>query len=187
MGSERVPEPWQSFLADIDRATTEQITLHCIGGFAVSLYYGVARPTGDIDVVHVTPHAAKAWLAAAAGEGSALHKMHKVYLQIVTVATVPHAYEERLTEMFRDQYSRLRLLILDPYDLALSKLTRNLDVDAEDVKHLLRLRALDLDVLEARYREELRPYVSGPVERHDQTLRLWIAAAREEREESTDN
>jgi hypothetical protein len=73
-------------------------------------------------------------------------------------------------------------MVLDPYDLALSKLTRNLEVDLEDVKHLVQSGRLDLTLLEARYKEELRPYVTGPPERHDLTLQLWLSAFREERE-----
>jgi hypothetical protein len=46
MASERMPEPWYSFLSEVDRAATGQIAMHCIGGLAVSLYYGLARPTG---------------------------------------------------------------------------------------------------------------------------------------------
>ena len=44
-------EPWRSFLDEINRSAPSDIALNCIGGFAVSLYYGLARPTGDIDVV----------------------------------------------------------------------------------------------------------------------------------------
>ena len=37
MDSERMPEPWFSFLSEIDRAATTPISLQCIGGFAVIL------------------------------------------------------------------------------------------------------------------------------------------------------
>jgi hypothetical protein len=83
--------------------------------------------------------------------------------------------------MFVGAFQRVQLLVPDPYDLALSKLSRNLELDLEDVKHLARACRLDLGVLESRYRHELRPYVLGPVERHDQTLTLWIDAIRESR------
>jgi hypothetical protein len=96
MPAERMPEPWPSFLAEIDRSAAAPIDLHCLGGFAVSVYYG-------------------------------------------------------------------------------------LEVDVEDVKHLARSKNLDLDLLKARYKAELRPIVVGPPERHDQTLRLWIEAINEER------
>ena len=181
MDSERMPEPWFSFLSEIDEAAAEPISLQCIGGFAVSLSYGLSRPTGDIDVIEVTPAEAKPWLSRTGGEGSALHKKHKVYVQIVTVASVPYLYEERLTEIFTGQFQKLRLFVLDPCDLVLSKLTRNVEVDFEDVKHLVRSQNLDLALLEARYRDELRPYVTGPLERHDLTMQLWLAAFREER------
>jgi len=174
-------EPWRSFLDEIDRSAPSDIALNCIGGFAVSLYYGLARPTGDIDVVDVTPSDAKGWLATIASEGSDLHRRHKVYLQIVTVASLPYCYEERLTEIFPNRFQRLRLFVLDPYDLVLSKLTRNVEVDAEDVKYLVQTQQLDLDLLETRYREELRPYIIGPAERHDQTMHLWLEVFREER------
>lgn len=43
-----------------------------------------------------------------------------------------------LSETFRGEFDRLKLFVLDPYDLAPSKLTRNLDIDVEDVKRLAR-------------------------------------------------
>ncbi len=181
MPAERMPEPWHSFLAEIDRATPGPIELHCIGGFAVSVHYGLERPTGDIDVVEVKPSDAKKWLTDIAGEGSALHRKHKVYLQVVTVASITDDYERRVTAISPGLFERLRVFVLDPYDLVLSKLTRNIDVDVEDVKHLARSQNLDLDLLEARYKLELRPIVVGPPERHDLTLNLWIDAIREER------
>ena len=181
MPPENPPEPWRSFLAQIDRLATQAIELHCIGGFVVSVKYGLSRPTGDIDIVEAKPADAKPWLVQTAGAGSALHKKHKIYLQVVTVASVPENYESRLTELFAGRFKRLRLFVPDPYDLALSKLTRNLDIDAEDVKQLAAVSHLDLDVLKARYHSELRPIVIGPLDRHDQTLRLWIEAIDEER------
>jgi hypothetical protein len=83
--------------------------------------------------------------------------------------------------MFPGAFSRLKLFVLDPYDLALTKLSRNAEIDMEDVKHLAAARNLDLDVLKERYVQELRHKVIGPVERHDRTLELWIEAIREER------
>lgn len=181
MVSDRVPEPWRSFLADIDVASPSAIEMHCIGGFAVTLYYALSRPTGDIDVWHVIPGSATAWLASTAGPGSALHKQHGVYLQIAAVATLPENYADRLTEVFTGEFEKLRILVADPYDLALSKLERNSDVDVEDVKHLARAADFDLDTLSTRYRTELRPFLAGPESRHDLTLTLWLDAIAEER------
>ena len=48
MPSDRVLEPWRSFLAEIDAATPRPLELHCIGGFAVTMYYELVRATGDL-------------------------------------------------------------------------------------------------------------------------------------------
>ena len=151
MPSDHVPEPWRSFLAEIDTASPTPIEMHCIGGFAVTLHYALTRATGDIDVWHVIPANAAGWLVSVAGEGSALHKKYGVYLQIATAATLPENYAVRLTEVFAGEFHKLRLLVVDPYDLALSKLERNSEVDIEDVKHLARVTNFDLDVLAERY------------------------------------
>jgi len=181
MPSDRAVEPWRSFLAEIDAATPRPLELHCIGGFAVTMFYELVRGTGDLDVFEVIPHDAAQWLASLAGEGSALHKRHKLYVQIATVATLPYDYAGRLIEVFPGQFEHLRLLVADRHDLALSKLPRNLEVDFEDVKHLAQSPDFDLGTLKERYYAELRPYVSGPPERHDLTLKLWLEAITEER------
>src|SRR5437867_521191 len=71
-------------------------------------------------------------------QGGPLHKKYKIYLDHVGVAHVPEDYEERLTEIFPKVFKHLRLFALDPYDLALSKLERNVQRDRDDVMHLAR-------------------------------------------------
>lgn len=39
MPSESLPEPWQSFLSDIDASLHEDVELHCLGGFVVTVLY----------------------------------------------------------------------------------------------------------------------------------------------------
>jgi hypothetical protein len=136
------------------------------------MLYGMPRPTVDVDVISVVPHDKIADLEAVAGQGSRLHRLHGLHLQHVAVATVPENYLERLVQMFPAAYRRLQVFGLEAHDLALSKLERNAARDREDVKYLARAIPLNLDVLEARYRSELRPYLSNP-ERHDLTMRLW--------------
>lgn len=50
-----VPEPWLSFLRDLDSAATKEIRMDCMGGFVVTLY-GFSRTTGDLDVLELAPH-----------------------------------------------------------------------------------------------------------------------------------
>src|SRR5262249_3953702 len=113
-------------------------------------------------------------------EGSLLHKRYGVYLQVVGIVTIPENYESRLVEMFPGTFDHLRLLALDPYDLALSKIERNSQRDRDDVKHLARVVPFDLETLRKRFEDELRPSLAIP-EREALTLQLWVDAIQEER------
>jgi hypothetical protein len=180
MLAEKIPEPWNSFLSEIDAAVEEPVELHCLGGFVVTTLYGLPRPTADVDVITIAPRGAIEYLLDLAGKGSGLHRKYGLYLDFVTIASVPEDYERRLAEMFPSSFSRLRLFALDPYDVALAKLERNIQRDRDDVKLLAKTVPLNLDVLRERYEKELRPYLGNP-EREDLTLRLWIEAIEEER------
>jgi len=81
-----------------------------------------------------------------------------------------------MTALFQGQFKHLHLFALDPYDLALSKLSRNIAVDREDVEYLAKTIPLDPQVLRQRYSDELRPIVIGDLRVHDQTLDMWIEA-----------
>ena len=80
---------------------------------------------------------------------------------------------DRLTEMFSGTYRHLRMMALDPYDIALSKLERNSQKDRDDVRFLAKTIPFDLSVLQERYDTELRWQLGRP-EREDLTLRLWM-------------
>jgi hypothetical protein len=167
-----LPTPWKEFLSEIDKMLDEPLELHCIGGFVVAYFYGLARPTGDIDYFTAIP--ANLNLPEVAGEGSSLHKKYGICLHKVGVITLPEDYETRLVEMAKGQFKYLRILVPDAYDCILSKITRNGDVDVSDSEYLFRTQNLDADVLRERYEKEFRDYVIGPVERADTTLNLWI-------------
>lgn len=179
MPPEHIPEPWSSFLSEIDAGISEEVEVHCLGGFVVTVVYGFARPTADVDVLTVVPRGEVERLIDLAGKGSALHRKHGLYLDLVTV---PEDYEQRLVEVAAGAFKRLRLFALDPYDLALAKLERNIQRDRDDVKHLARTVPLDMNMLRERYEKELRPYLGNP-EREDLTLRLWVESVEEEREQ----
>ncbi len=151
-----------------------------MGGFVVTLLYGLPRATSDLDVLLIAPREQRAPLLELGIRGGALHRKHKIYLDYVAVAKVPEDYEDRLTEMFPGVYQHLRICALDPYDLALSKLERNIQRDRDDVKHLAHSIPLDLKILKERYEKELRWQLGNP-EREDLTLRLWTEMIEEER------
>jgi hypothetical protein len=151
-----------------------------MGGFVVTMVYGFSRPTADLDVLEIASTAAGRSLLELGMQGSSLHKKYKIYLDRVGVAKAPENYEDRLTEIFPGVFKHLRLLALNPYDLALSKLERNIQRDRDDVKHLAKIVPFDLEVLKERYQNELRWQLGNP-EREDLTLRLWIETIEEER------
>jgi hypothetical protein len=175
-----IPEPWLSFLQELDSAVDSDVRLHCMGGFVVTMVYGFSRPTADLDVLEIAPSDAGTRLLDLGMQGGALHRKYKIYLDRVGVAHVPESYEDRLAEIFPGTWRNLRLFALDPYDLALSKLERNIQRDRDDIRHLARTVPLDLDVLKNRYDNELRWQLGNP-QREDLTLRLWTEAIQEER------
>lgn len=178
-----IPEPWLSFFAEIEQELKDEVSFHCLGGFVVTMLYGLARSTADVDVVTFVPRTEISKIINLAGKGGQLHKRHQVYLDPVTIVQIPEDYDQRLIEMFPNVFERLRLFALDAYDLALSKIERNTQKDRDDVKHLARVVPFDLLILEKRYHRELRPYLGIP-EREDLTLQLWIESIEEERGKS---
>lgn len=131
-----IRDPWLSFLRELDAVVDVETRLDCMGGFVVTVVYGFSRPTADLDVLEIAPREAAKSMLDVGMKGGPLHKKYKIYLDPVGVAHVPENYEERLTQIFPGTFAHLRLCALDPYDLALSKLERNIQRDRDDVKHL---------------------------------------------------
>ena len=150
-----------------------------MGGFVVSMVYGFSRPTADLDVLEIAPMDAGRALLRLGMQGGPLYQKYRLYLDQVGVAHVPENYEDRLTAIFSKAFNHLRLFALDPYDLALSKLERNIQRDRDDVRHLARTVPFNLDLLKERYHKELRWQLGNP-EREDLTLRLWISMIEED-------
>ena len=73
-----------------------------------------------------------------------------------------------------DEYERLKLLVPDPYDCILSKLQRAGLKDSDAALFLFQSRKLKSEIPRERYHRELRDYLIGPLERHDQALERWI-------------
>ncbi len=174
--SHDLPSPGREFLSEVDVQLAEAVVLHCHGGFVAALHYGLPRTTADLDYLEIAPRNAQDLIEKLGGQASLPTKKSGVYLQHFPLTSAPESYEERLTELFPGQFKYLRLFALDPYDLALSKLSRNTAVDREDVEYLARTIPLDPQVLRQGYQDELRPIMLGDPKVHDRTLEMWIAA-----------
>lgn len=171
--SSKIPEPWQSFLAEIDASLQQRTEFHCIGGFVVAMLYNLERETSDLDFISCVPRDNDGKLYELAGEGSPLNKKYRVYLDPVKIVTAPDNYEDRLVEMFPGAFEHLKLYALDPYDLALTKLERNMPHDQEDVLQLAEAVPFDLEIFKQRYDEELKVYVEDNI-KHRSTFNFWI-------------
>lgn len=181
------PEPWHSFLKELDAVVAEEVHFQCMGGFVVTQLYGLKRSTGDLDVLSIAPIEQRKELLEKGGKGSNLHKKYKLYLDYVGVASIPYEYEGRLVEMYPGAYKHIRLFALDPYDIALSKLCRNIARDREDVLYLAKHIPFDLEVLQERYTMELRPDLMGVPENQDAVLSFWIEMIEEDRQTNRKN
>jgi hypothetical protein len=160
---------------------TEACKLPCFGGFAVTLEYGISRLTSDIDVLDVAPRNAVEVLMREGGKGSPLAIKHKVYLDFVGIANPPYDYDSRLRPMYNGAFQHLHLMVMDPYDVALTKLKRDSDKDFQDVLQLAEKIPFDLELFEKRYREELRDNTTGRVEDNDFTFNRWKEGILEDR------
>ncbi len=140
----QIPEPWKSFFVEIDKNLIEETCLEILGGFVMTVIYNAPRTTADVDIVSIIPNDQTGKLIEFAGEGSKLNKTHGVYLDRVGIANLPENYEDRLTAIFEDKFQKLRLFALDPYDIALAKIERNIDRDREDVRFLAKTIPFDL-------------------------------------------
>ena len=177
-----LPEPWLSFLKELDSIAGESTIVPCFGGFAVTQHYGLARSTVDIDVLDVVPLVARSRLMEAGGKGAPLAREHGVYLDFVGVVQAPYEYESRLKPIYENLFENLHLQVMDPYDIALCKLKRDSDRDFQDMLFLARSTPFDLQMFEQRYRAELRPYLFGSLSEADYTFARWIEAIEEDRQ-----
>jgi hypothetical protein len=70
--SSQAPEPWHSFLVELAREATEETHLDCMGGFVVTILYGLPRATSDLDVLLIAPREQRAPLLELGVRGGAL-------------------------------------------------------------------------------------------------------------------
>lgn len=170
-------EPWRSFLAALDAQLAAPVSLGCLGGFVLVHLYGAPRTTVDLDTFALHPLDISPLLEEYAGRHSQLHQRFGVYLQHVTIASVPCDAEQRYWPISANSFQYLSLFGLEAHDLALSKLDRFSPTDREDFLHLARHGHVSPDTLLERYHDELRPYLLGDLRTYDFRLNLWLSLA----------
>jgi Nucleotidyltransferase of unknown function (DUF6036) len=169
----QIPDPWLSFLSDVDQALKETVEVHCLGGFVLRILYGLPRPTADVDFVEIRPATASDELIGIAGEGSEIGRRHRLYFHRVSVADYPSDYEDRLIDITPRGFKKLRLRIFEVHDVVLAKVARNIQRDRADVEFLASKGLLNRELLKERFENELRPYLLQE-ERGVQTMQMWL-------------
>ena len=105
------PEPWRSFLRELDELLKGPVELRCLGGFVITQQYGIGRETSDIDYLALAAQSRHDDVEALAGLGSKLHRKYHVYTQYVGIVTPPADYASRLIPMFPSApWGRLKML-----------------------------------------------------------------------------
>lgn len=151
------------------------LTVWLAGGMAVYLYVG-KRVTHDVDAEFGARILLPADLAVLSDDGAVLHfdpnynpmfaLLHEDYRQ----DAIPVAL----------QVPDIDLRVLAPVDLAVSKIARLGDVDAEDIASLVRAGLTDADAIRERAEAALTGYIGNPADirqRIDTAVALARAAA----------
>ena len=60
MPAKSILEPWNLFFTEIHNSLHEELALHCLGGFVMTMLYGLDRPTADVDVLPLGVNSATA-------------------------------------------------------------------------------------------------------------------------------
>jgi hypothetical protein len=173
-GTGEISAPWLAFLREVDGMIEAPAEIHCIGAFALMVLTGYPRPTGDVDFIDVIPDSARSRLRQIASAGSDLAIKYGLHLHEVTIAEYPCDYGERLINLTPPTFRKLTVKVLEPHDLALTKLSRNSPKDRDDVRILVERCQLDSEILRKRFELELRPYLMTAAEQTILTLELWL-------------
>ena len=152
------PEQLRRFLEVVDGHLDQSAEITLIGGSALAIGYGVGRATNDIDTyeseLRAVEHAAH---LARATTGL------QIPIANSTVAQVPAGAEDRRRRVLKS-LTRLVVFVVDPHDLAASKLLRGNEHDRAQLAELHSLEPLFQDVLVARFADLLIDYVGDPTE-----------------------
>ncbi|MDO8989192.1 MAG: DUF6036 family nucleotidyltransferase [Sideroxyarcus sp.] len=143
----------------------EPIKMYLAGGVAVNFYTGY-RTTDDVDASFshriILPNAND--LVVSYDDESGKHKM--VYFDMnynPTFALMHPDFEKDAAPVEGKEFmdDKIKLYILSPVDLALSKVSRFEGNDKEDIAELARCKLVDSKALEARADEALTYYIGN--------------------------
>ena len=169
----------RDFFEDLDgrwgAATGAKIPLRIIGSSSLMLQTGYERGTKDSDVLETRAitAAVKARLLALGGEGTDLHRRHRLYVEVVGNG-IPFLPRRALYHPETELNARLRnfdLEVLDVVDVVVSKLKRFHANDRDDVEAMVDRELVPHERLVARLRDAVDVFLGDA--RADGLPRYW--------------
>jgi hypothetical protein len=140
----------------------EPIEMYLAGGAAMHFYTG-ARMTDDVDAVFSRKLLVPADLAVIYRDGEG--KARSVFFDANYNESFALLHEDAHRDAVRLPLTGIqgaRIFVLQPVDLAVSKLARFADVDREDIRELARNRLITEKTLRERAEAALSYYVGSP-------------------------
>ena len=170
------PEPWRSFLRELDERLKGPVELRCLGGFVITQQYGIGRETSDIDYLALVCSISARRCRSARRTGiEAASQIPRIYAVRGNRDTSRGLRKQTHSHVPICSLGAAQVFALDATDLALSKLERNAERDREDVLRLARAGLLDPHILKDRYYAELRPYLLSKLSLARQNPRTMAA------------
>ncbi len=149
----------ESFLRELDAAWSDQgvrpVTLRIIGSTALFLQTDYRRGTKDSDVLETAElsPSVQRQLLAFGGKDTALHRKHRIYLEIVAGAFPFLGVEPRWQSLqaFNTTLRSFQVEVLDVVDVVIAKLARLHSTDRDDIAAMESRGFIDHDVLIERF------------------------------------
>lgn len=140
-----------AFLAELGQRHAQPANLFLLGGSALCLL-GSPRPTMDID--YVGDDLSKSELQHSIDQ---VAKLMGIEVEAVPIAGfIPLPEDAHLRNVSIGQFGVIKVFILDPYTIALSKIDRGFDTDIEDVVFLIHRKFIQSEKLETLVHDALQ-------------------------------
>lgn len=154
------------------------------GGMAVHLYTG-KRVTGDIDAEFSGRVILPQDLAVVVTLEDGVEQVVYLDTNYNPTFALMHEYYQEDARALHLGLGQIRVSVLSPVDLAVSKIARLADNDREDIRELVRLGLTNANAIEARANEAIGGYVGGmAMLRANLRDAIAIARAAEEGDDS---
>lgn len=150
----------REYFIELDKAwknqTDKPIPLKIIGGMALILQYDYNRVTKDADVIEAAEitEQIKKNILKIAGNGSKLHKNHRVYIEFLNEAfpfLPSHPIYHKITAI-NEALTNFYVEALDVADVVISKLVRFKGSDVDDISAMIEMGVVDKTNLDIRFK-----------------------------------